>query len=239
MDVTDILRDRMHEPAGFERMVSVSVLLHGLLVASLLLAPRAWLMGATRAPRAIMTITLGGGGAGPRNGGMTPVGGRAVQVQTPPEEIPKRETAVPPVKQAPDEAHGRTPTRGTEPRSGNAIVETGARGLGFGLSTGGGPGVGATLDVADFCCPQYVSLMIERIRSSWTAQAEVAGSVVIRFTIERDGRITQTSVEKTSGYETLDIAARTAVAITRQLPPLPQEFPNPTLTMHMTFQYQR
>jgi TonB family protein len=93
--------------------------------------------------------------------------------------------------------------------------------------------------VADFCCPQYLAVMIERIRSSWTAQAEVAGSVVIRFTIERDGRITQTSVEKTSGYETLDIAARTAVAITRQLSPLPQEFPNPSLTMHMTFQYQR
>jgi TonB family protein len=261
MDVTDILRDRMHEPAGLQRMVSASVLLHGLVVLTLLLAPRWWLMGATRAPRSIMTITLGGGGAGPRNGGMTPVGGRAVQVQTP-QEVPKRDATLPPavkapemtlprvakpvkatpapsVKQAPDEAHGRTPTRGPEARSGNAIVETGARGLGFGLSTGGGPGVGAMVDVADFCCPQYVSLMVERIRSGWTQQAEVAGSVIIRFTIERDGRITQTSVEKTSGYETLDIAARTAVAITRQLPPLPQEFPNPTLTMHMIFQYQR
>jgi TonB family protein len=262
MDVTDILRDRMHEPAGLQRMVSASVLLHGLLVLTLLLAPRWWLTGATRAPRSIMTITLGGGGAGPRNGGMTPVGGRAVQVQTPPEEVPKREAALPPavkapemtlprvakpvkatpappVKQAPDEAHGRTPTRGPEARTGNAIVETGARGLGFGLSTGGGPGVGATVDVADFCCPQYVALMVERIRSGWTQQAEVAGSVIIRFTIERDGRITQTSVEKSSGYETLDIAARTAVAVTRQLPPLPQEFSNATLTMHMIFQYQR
>jgi outer membrane biosynthesis protein TonB len=48
-----------------------------------------------------------------------------------------------------------------------------------------------------------------------------------------------TSVEKTSGYETLDIAARTAVVITRQLPPLPLEFPNPALTVHLNFQYQR
>jgi protein TonB len=263
MDVTDILRDRMHEPAGLPRMMSVSVLLHGALVIGVLLAPRGWLQRAAQTPSSPMTITLGGGGAGPRNGGMTPVGGRAVQVQTPPEEVPKREavlqpaaktpemtlpraaarpvkaTVAPPVKQAPDETHGRTPTHGPEPRSGNAVVETGARGLGFGLSTGGGPGTGSTLDVADFCCPQYVALMIERIRSGWTQQAEVAGSVVIKFTIERDGRITQTSVEKTSGYETLDIAARTAVAVTRQLPPLPQEFPNPTLTVHLSFQYQR
>ena len=144
-----------------------------------------------------------------------------------------------PVKQAPDEAHGRTPTHGPEPRSGNEVVETGARGLGFGLSTGGGPGTGSTLDVADFCCPEYIAVMIERIRSGWSQQAEVAGIVVIKFTIERDGRITQTSVEKSSGYETLDIAAQTAVAITRQLPPLPQEFPNPTLTVHLNFQYQR
>jgi protein TonB len=262
MDVTDILRDRMHEPAGLQNGVGVSVALHSLLVVGLLVAPRGWLQRAAEAPHSIMTITLGGGGGGPRNGGMTPVGGRAIQVQTPTEQIPKREAALPPaaklpemtlprtakpvkptvstpVKQAPDEAHGRTATRGPEPRAGNEVVETGARGLGFGLSTGGGPGTGSTLDVADFCCPGYVALMIERIRSGWSQQAEVAGSVVIKFTIERDGRITQTSVERTSGYETLDIAARTAVAITRQLPPLPQEFPNPTLTVHLNFQYQR
>jgi len=123
-------------------------------------------------------------------------------------------TAAVPVKQAPDEAHGRAPTHGPEPRTGNEVVETGARGLGFGLSTGGGPGTGSTLDVADFCCPQYIAVMIERIRSAWSQHAEVAGTTVIKFTIERDGRITETSVEKTSGYETLDIAARTAVAIT-------------------------
>jgi TonB family protein len=80
--------------------------------------------------------------------------------------------------------------------------------------------------------------MLERIRSGWTQEAEVAGTVVIKFTVERDGRITQTSVERTSGYETLDLAARNAVAIT-QLPPLPQEFSNPTLTVHLNFQYRR
>jgi len=54
----------------------------------------------------------------------------------------------------------------------------------------------------------------------------VAGGVVIKFAIGWDGRIAQTSVERTSGYEMLDIAARTSVAITPRLPPLPQEFPN-------------
>jgi bla regulator protein BlaR1 len=147
-------------------------------------------------------------------------------------------TVAAPVTQAPFEADGRTPARVPEPRPGNAVAETGGRGLGFGLSTGGGPGAGSTLDVADFCCPRYVALMLERIRSGWTQQAEVPGTVVIKFTVERDGRITQTSVERTSGYETLDLAARNAVAIT-QLPPLPQELSNPTLTVHLNFQYRR
>jgi periplasmic protein TonB len=191
------------------------------------------------------------------------LGGRPMQVQTPPEEVLKREavrppaaktpemtlpkpgakplkaTPVVPVQQAPDEARGRTPTKGSEVSSGSAVAETGARGQGFGLSTGGGPGTGSALDVTDFCCPEYVALMLERIRSSWDQRAETSGAVIVKFTIERDGRITATTVEKASGYAPLDISAQRAVLVTRQLPPLPSAFPNPTLTVHLNFQYQR
>jgi len=37
----------------------------------------------------------------------------------------------------------------------------------------------------------------------------------------------------------LDRAARSAVVSTRKLPPLPIQFPNPTLTVHLNFRYQR
>ena len=260
MDVTDILRDRMQEPAGLQKMVSVSLLMHGALVAGLLLAPRGLLMKAADAPRAIMTITLSGGGDGPPSGGLTSIGGRPIQVQTPEEtkrdpvrppaaKAPEMTVPLPgakPVKpsalsvKAPDDARGRTLTRGAEEQPGTAVVETGARGMGFGLSTGGGPGTGSTLDVTgEFCCPDYVGLMVEAIRRSWNQQAEVAGSVMIKFTIERDGTITQQSLEKTSGHTQFDTAARTAVAITGKLKPLPPEYTNPTLTVHLNFQYQR
>jgi TonB family protein len=261
MDVTDILRGRMQEPAGLQKMISVSLLLHGALIAGLLLAPRGLLMHGPDAPRAVMTITLTGGGGGPSNGGLTSIGGRPVQVQTPPEEVAKREAPRPPAAKAPemtvplpnakpvkpsasvkapDDARGRTPTRGAEERPGNAVVETGARGLGFGLSNSGGPGTGSSLDVTgDFCCPDYVNLMVEAIRRSWNQQAEVAGSVLIKFTIERDGTITNHSVEKSSGQYALDTAARTAVAATRKLQPLPAPYTNPTLIVHLNFQYQR
>ncbi len=260
MDVTDVLRDRMQEPAGLQRMVTVSAIMHGIAILVLSVAPKGFLTHGTEAPRAIMTITLGGGGTGPRSGGMTSIGGRPVQVQAPPDETPKREAVRPPAAKTPemtipkpgakplkaeparkglDEPRSGAPTRGAEVRPGNAVAETGARGMGFGLSTGGGPGSGSTLDVADFCCPEYVALMVDRIRSAWVQQAEVGGTVVVKFTIERDGRITNPFVERSSGYTTLDINAERAVRVTRQLPPLPAAFPNPTLTVGLTFDYQR
>ena len=263
MDATDVLLERMQEPAGLQRMAVVSLLFHLLLMTVLMLGPRGWFGSMQSTPRTVMTISLGGAGTGPRSGGLTPLGGRPVQVQSPPNEPPKREALRAPavktpemtipkpgakpskalpsprVKEAPDDARGRTPTKGAETRPGTAVAETGVRGQGFGLSTGGGAGSGSTLDVADFCCPDYLVTMIERIRSSWVQQAEVAGTVVIKFTIERDGRITATTLEKSSGYTALDLGAQRAVQLTRQLPPLPAAFPNPMLTVHLNFQYQR
>lgn len=259
MDVTDILRDRMQEPAGLQKMVSVSLLLHGVLIAAMLLAPRGLFIKPSETPRGVMTITLSGGG-GPSNGGLTSIGGRPVQVQTPEEtkrdpvrppaaKAPEMTVPLPgakPVKpsaasvKAPDDARSRTPTRGPEERPGTAVVETGARGMGFGLSTGGSPGAGSSLDVTgDFCCPDYINLMVEQIRRTWNQQADVAGSVIIKFTIERDGTITQDSVEKTSGQRQLDDLAHTAVRIARKLPALPAPYTNPTLTVHLNFQYIR
>ena len=81
--------------------------------------------------------------------------------------------------------------------------------------------------------------MVEKIRANWNAQAEVAGDAVIKFTIQRDGTITAPEREKSSGYTALDINALRAVVGARQLPPLPAAFPNPTLTVHLNFQYTR
>jgi TonB family protein len=262
-DVADVLRDRSAEPAGLDRMVVVSVLVHGLVFGGLWLAPEGWLPGRSAAPRTVMTITLGGGNGGPANGGMTSIGGRPVQAQKPPEDVKKPEPVRPPaaktpvmtlpvpgkaptkatpspaVKQAPPDARGRTPTQGAETRPGSAVAETGARGQGFGLSTSGGTGGGARLDVADFCCPEYIVLMVEKIRSNWNARAEVSGETVIKFVIQRDGTIVGGEVEKQSGYTALDINALRAVVSTRQLAALPAAFPNPTLPVHLTFQYTR
>jgi protein TonB len=145
----------------------------------------------------------------------------------------------PDVKQAPTDARGRTPTRGAQTSPGNSIAETGVRGQGFGLSTGGGPGTGSSLDITgEFCCPGYIATMVDRIRSAWNQNQGTRGQCVVKFTIQRDGRLTDYEVETSSGSTTLNLAALSAVARTKTLPPLPAEFPNPTLTVHLNFKYQ-
>lgn len=261
MDVTDVLRDRRHEPPGFAPMAAVSLAVHGVILGVLLFGPLRWLGTPIREPKSVMTISLGGGGTGARSGGLTAIGGRPVQTTEPspvreavrppaavaPEMVVPKTTArpiqaakpAPPPPQTTPDARGKQLTRGEEIRPGNALADTGARGLGFGLSTGGGPGSGSTLDVADFCCPDYIALMVDKIRGNWSQQVEVSGLTVVKFTIQRDGRLTEPTVEQSSGTLSLDQNAQRAVMVTRQLPPLPAAFPNPTLTVSLHFQYQR
>jgi TonB family protein len=93
--------------------------------------------------------------------------------------------------------------------------------------------------VQNFCCPDYVALMVDKIRSNWDPRAEVPGQVIIKYTIQRDGTIVNATIEKPSGYTALDINSLRAVVSTRQLVPLPGAFPNPSLTVHLNFEYRR
>jgi TonB family protein len=206
--------------------------------------------------RVVMTISLGGA-PGPRAGGMTPMGGRPVQevvqpnakpetrppaARTPEMTLPspdaRRQKPPSPSRQAPKEATARRPTTGAEAQAGSAVAETGGRGMGFGLSTGGG-GTGGYLEVGDFCCPEYLTTMLELIRRNWSSKQDVAGVTLMKFTMLRNGQIANVELERSSGYTALDLTAQRALLLTRQLPPLPAGFSEPSLTVHLNFQYQR
>jgi len=261
MEVTDVLQGRRQQPGGLQSMLTVSMAVHATLFAAIAFVPTPFLHRSP--PPTIMTISLGGGGNGPENGGMTPEGGRPVQEVKPPDEPPRREPVRPPapvkpemtmplpnaramkappapaVKQAPDEGpRSRTPVRGDKITPGSTPTDTGARGMGFGLTMGGGPGSGSSLDVKDFCCPEYVMTMVTMIRRAWNPNQGTTGNTLVKFTIFRDGSIRDAEVERSSGNPVLDNAALRAVLQTRTLPPLPEPFPNPTLPVHLNFQYQ-
>jgi TonB family protein len=145
-----------------------------------------------------------------------------------------------PIEKPAEKSSTRKPTTGSEIRSGSAKYETGGAPTEFGgLTTGGGGAGGATVDVQNFCCPGYLVTMVQLVRSNWNQNQGAVGEVQMKFTILRDGTITNPDVETSSGLFNLDQEARRALYKTRKLPPLPAEFPDRSLTVHLVFQYKR
>ena len=258
MSVSDIIAARARSADPVTSTVLWSVIAHVGIVAFFVYMPASWRGETDEAPKTVMTISLGGA-PGPRNGGLTQMGGRTVQEATPepvrraevppavkpPEMALPTKTPVRPVtppkeapKEAPRDAVGRTPTRGAEPQQGPARAETGARGQGFGLTTGGGGGTGVQLDVSDFCCPEYLEQMIRAVTQNWQSNQGVAGAVIMKFTIMRTGAIENVQVERSSGFVAHELASQRALLLAR-LQELPLQFSNPSLTVHMEFKYQR
>jgi len=254
--VTHALSLRPREAEGFARMIGVSCAAHALLVLGLVVSgvlPR----GALSEERTVMTISLGGA-PGPRSGGMTPMGGLPVRAEAPapkpepprpepPNAAPAREPAmVLPVKAPkpakPDAGSPESTARnvkapaGPVAQPGSALVDTGGRGIGFGLSTGGG-GTGGEISLGDFCCPEYLTTMLDLIQRNWSSKQPATGVATVRFTVLRDGAIVDVSIAQSSGYVVLDLAAQRALLMTR-LPPLPPEYTNPRATFRLNFRYE-
>ena len=76
------------------------------------------------------------------------------------------------------------------------------------------------------------------VQRNWASKHGVAGTTTMKFTITRGGAVEQVVVELPSGFVALDLAAQRALLLTR-LPELPPQFPNPSLTVHMKFEYSR
>ena len=249
-DVTDVIVARQRQPDALSAMVFWSVGAHVAIVALLLFGPFDWGLTANEPPRTVMTISLAGA-PGPRAGGMTPMGGREIPetaakpappVPVPAPPKPAAREALPAPKPQPTTPAART-TRpaakpaAEEPTPGATKTETGARGQGFGLSTGGSGGSGVQLEAGDFCCPDYLQQMVTLIQQNWQSKQGVVGATVMRFTITRRGSIEAVQVFQTSGFLALDLAAQQALLRTR-LPELPAQYPNQSLTMRVTFEYR-
>lgn len=257
--VSEILNERAQMTDGMSRMVVLSLVGHGILIASLLIAPDFW--GHKTAERVQpMMITLGGA-EGPDAGGMTTIANRAVQrvaepdakpdrptppADKPPEMTAPEPTAKPapktpakPIEKPKESATSRKPTSGAEIKSGAARVETGGAQIPFGgLATGGGGTGGARVDVANFCCPSYLAGVVSVIKRNWQQNQGLSGKNTIKFVIQRDGRLDGIAVDE-SGGQLLDMASQRALVVTRQVAPLPREFTGNTLTVYLIFEYSR
>ena len=252
--VSEVLIARSAGKGGLHSMVAASTMAHVVLVALFVFLPAAWFGAEKTVPETVMQISLGGP-VGPNDGGLNTLGARPVQqlaetkaaitpVRPPAAKTPEmiEPTKAPPKKTPPNKAEAKdprssTPTKGAEIEKGSAVAVTNAKGQGFGLSSGGGA-EGGFLEVANFCCPEYLATMRRMILSNWESRQGAAGRVHMRFVIQRDGRIVDVTVEDTSGVQTLDLYARRALTLTK-LPPLPPAYTEPALAVHLYFEYRR
>jgi len=253
-DVADeVLAMRSVDRRGFNRVMAASFGAHVMFVA-LIILPHGWISAEPK--HKVMTISLGGT-SGARSTGLNPISGRQVdQVQPPPrrpepikQAAPKTDelslsakTTKTPAKNTPAPITSLAqPTTGAQPSQGTSKAETGARTAATGLSFGGAPGR-ASLDVnmADFCCMAYVGRVLAIIETYWSpGSVNQKGENVIRFTINRDGSIDIAGIlfDKRANA-ILDLQSQKALQLAaKALPPLPQEYPGRSLTIHLTFPY--
>ena len=255
--VSTILADRARDAEPLSRMVMISLVAHVAVIGALAFTPT---MRVTEDQGRVLTISLGGA-EGPDQG-RNPITAKQIQ-EAVPETVKPRNDAPPaatkpemiePVKKAPPakatakpepskptpQLQGRTPTQGAEVTKGTARVETNSTTQTpfGGLATGGGGSGAAYTDYADFCCPQYLAQVQMMVKRNWQPKQGQQGSNVAKFTIRRDGTITNVRIEQ-SANQLLDLASQRALIQTRTLPPLPAAFIPAELTVYLVFEYTR
>jgi len=171
-----------------------------------------------------------------------------------PVERPKRERKPPEEKRTVIQRRSNTPASGKGTEEGTGEEGAGGGGGGGGLrmgigGSGGGGGWGgggssysSQIGLSSFPYTYYLQTIHGRISSNWfTSQvrAGVSGKyhTTVFFKITRDGRIDGLKIEEGSGIRALDLSARRAIESSAPFPPLPREYEDEYLGIHLIFEH--
>lgn len=243
-NVGDIIAEREHDRFPWGSGTFLALLLHGsiagALVYSSIAQPARFVSPRTVAVRLLPAGSLKGGAAAAPTLAPEPVKNKILKPA--PEDAPP-----PPTDKAmliPEKEDKKAPARPSGPPSKAPDVSLPSAGDNPGgggggpIGAGGNVGVsGATLDDADFKYSYYIERMLVAIGMNWFKPAQ-AGTVspVVHFKIERDGTISDATVERSSGLPFVDRAALRAVLTSSPLPPLPSEYGGSQLGVHLKFE---
>jgi TonB family protein len=122
-------------------------------------------------------------------------------------------------------------------------------GLGTGLRIGtgsgpGGSGYGDSLGLSNFPYTYYLQIITDKVSANWftsLVDPGVSGNfqTVIYFKIQKDGQISDLKVEEKSGVDPLDLSALRAVRASAPFPPLPRDYEDPYLAIHLIFEHSK
>lgn len=126
---------------------------------------------------------------------------------------------------------------------------SGEPGMGTGLRIGtgsgpGGPGYGGSFGLSNFPYTYYLQIITDRVSTNWftsLVDPGVSGNfqTVIYFKINRDGQVTDLKIEEPSGITPLDLSALRAVKAASPFPPLPRDYEDSYLAIHLIFEHSK
>jgi protein TonB len=90
----------------------------------------------------------------------------------------------------------------------------------------------------------YVTSITRAISNNWLksmvdSRVQKAPRVYLNFDIAKDGRISNVTVQQSSGVPSLDRSAQRAVLASDPLPPLPGDFRGSSVNVNFYFEYSR
>jgi TonB family protein len=164
-----------------------------------------------------------------------------------PVEKPKREAKTKTEKKA-----AITKPTPEEPAPGaDAAGGAGGQGTGVGgglrIGTGSGPGgsgFGDFAGLANFPFTWYLQILTDKVSTNWFTSLVDPGAsgnfqTVIFFKIQKDGQISDLKIEASSGLDPLDLSALRAVRASSPFPPLPRDYEEAYLAIHLIFEHSK
>lgn len=158
----------------------------------------------------------------------------------------KKATISRPEPNALSNAPEAAPESGAGTSGGASGVRIGVGGPPGGGGAGGGGfgGAGGGFGAGNFPYTYYIQGIMDRVSASWftsLVDPGVSGSfqTTVLFKILRNGQIADLKVEQPSGISSLDLSALRAVQTAAPFPPLPGEYEDQFLLIHLIFEHAK
>lgn len=170
-----------------------------------------------------------------------------------PVENPKRESKRPAEKKAAiqkQEPSAKKPAGNTESGTKEGTGKESGSGVTLGLGSGSGSGGGfgsefsSQIGLSNFPFTYYLELLVDRISSNWLKSQLSSGTsdelfTIVYFKIYKDGKISVVEIEERSGIDALDMAAVRAIQSAAPFAPLPYEYDEEYLAIHLRFEHKK
>jgi TonB family protein len=171
-----------------------------------------------------------------------------------PVEKPKKESQIKTQKKAViTKQEPSSPESTKKEETGGSAAEAGGEGtgMGTGLRIGGGgpgggfgPGYGPGTGLSNFPYTYYLNIITERVSANWFTSLVDPGvpgnfQTIIFFRIQKNGQVTDLGIEQSSGLTPLDLSALRAVRVSAPFPPLPRDYDDTYLAIHLIFEHAK